>query len=377
MEIYIEKDVFIEALQLIVNISPKISSEPIINNVLLETDDSDGNHTLQVKATNYENTFLGRFRCEINKPGRICVSTNKLFNLVREFRSDRIFINATPQNWVFLTSRNSKVKLPGVDPNHFPVIEFKDLEKKIEIPGAILKSAIDLTYFAIGENESRKSLMGLNLEIINPDKIHWTGADAYRICQHQTKMTDQIEGSGNIIIPKKSRVEIKRIIDFSDETLLISFNDNTFQISTNKIKFKTSLIEAEYPNLNSLINTTISNPLQVPKEDIINAVRILNTITDSDANSIMKMTIQTGKMILESQKREFGEGNDEIYCDYDDEEVNIGLNVRLLLEALQSFESSPDDVIYFNFSKNVTPVSLSCEEWENFLTLLMPVQIEW
>ena len=377
MEIYIEKDVFIEALQLIVNISPKISSEPIINNVLLETDDSDGNHTLQVKATNYENTFLGRFRCEINKPGRICVSTNKLFNLVREFRSDRIFIYATPQNWVFLTSRNSKVKLPGVDPNHFPVIEFKDLEKKIEIPGAILKSAIDLTYFAIGENESRKSLMGLNLEIINPDKIHWTGADAYRICQHQTKMTDQIEGSGNIIIPKKSLVEIKRIIDFSDETLLISFNDNTFQISTNKIKFKTSLIEAEYPNLNSLINTTISNPLQVPKEDIINAVRILNTITDSDANSIMKMTIQTGKMILESQKREFGEGNDEISCDYSGKEMSIGLNIRFFLDALHIFEASNDETISINISDPGAPITLYCEEWDYFKTILMPVKIQW
>ena len=377
MEIYIEKDVFIEALQLIVNISPKISSEPIINNVLLETDDSDGKNVLLVKATNYENTFLGRFTCEINKPGRICVSANKLFNLVREFRSDRIFINATPQNWVFLTSRNSKVKLPGVDPNHFPVIEFKELEKSIEIPGAILKSAIDLTYFAIGENESRKSLMGLNLEIIGPDMIHWTGADAYRICQRQTQMTDRIEGSGNIIIPKKSLVEIKRIIDFSEEILAISFNDNTFQISTSQIQFKTSLIEAEYPNLNSLINTNITNPLQVPKEDIINAVRILNTITDSDANSIMKMTVQAGKMILESQKREFGEGNDEILCDYNGKEMSIGLNIRFFLDALHIFESSSDEMISINISDPGAPITLYCEEWIFFKTILMPVKIQW
>jgi len=377
MKIYIEKNVFIEALQLIVNISPKISSEPIINNVLLETVESDDEQLLQVKATNYENTFLGHFRCEIDEPGQICVSTNKLFNLVREFKSDKIFINATPQNWVFLTSRNSKVKLPGVDPNHFPVIEFKELENKIEFPGEILKSAIDLTYFAIGENESRKSLMGLNLEIVSPNKIHWTSADAYRICQYQTEIEKTIEGSGNIIIPKKSLVEIKRIIDFSDETLSISFTENTFQITTQQIKFKTSLIEAEYPNLNSLINTTILNPLQVKKEEIINAVRILNTINDSDTNSIMKISVQQGKMILESQKREFGEGNDEIECDYSGEAMIVGLNIRFFLDALQIFEASGDDIIYINISDPSAPITLYCEEWNYFKTILMPVKIQW
>lgn len=377
MKIYIEKNVFIDALQLIVNISPKISSEPIINNVLLETDESDGNQIFQVKATNYENTFLGRFKCEIDEPGRICVSTNKLFNLVKEFRSERISINATPQNWIFLTSRNSKVKLPGVDPNHFPVIEFKELDKMIEIPGEILKSAIDLTYFAIGENESRKSLMGLNLEMISPDRIHWTGADAYRICQYQSKMQNPIDGSGNIIIPKKSLVEIKRIIDFSDETLAISFSENTFQITTKQIKFKTSLIEAEFPNLNNLINSNISNPLQVIKEDIINAVRILNTINNSDANSVMKMTVLQGKMILESQKREFGEGNDEIACEYSGKEMIVGLNIRFFLDALQIFEASADEMISINISDPAAPITLYCDEWDYFKTILMPVKIQW
>lgn len=374
MEIYIEKNILLDALQLIINISPKKTSEPIINNVLLETDE---NQMLQVKATNFESTFQGRFQCEVIKPGQICVSTNKLFNLVKEFWDNRVFINATPQNWVFLSSGNSKVKLPGVSPDYFPVIEFKELQKSIEIPGIFLKSAIDLTYIAIGENESRKSLMGLNLEIVDREMIHWTGADAYRICQFQSRLSTPIEESGNIIIPKKSLVEIKRIIDFSDDTLAVSFDDNTFQIVTDQIKFKTSLIEAEYPNLNSLINTPVLNPLQVSKTEIINAVRLLNTVTDSDSNSIMKAIIQSGKMILESQKMEFGEGNDEISCDYSGEEMSIGLNIRFFLDALQIFDASDDETIHLGISGPEAPITLYCDEWKNFKTILMPVRIQW
>ena len=332
---------------------------------------------MQVKATNYESTFSGSYKCEVQEPGRICVSTNKLFNLVKEFWDSRILINATPQNWVFLTSGNSKVKLPGVSPDHFPVIEFKELSKSVNIPGAFLRSAIDLTYIGIGENESRKSLMGLNLEIIGSDKIHWTGADAYRICQYQSSLPTPIEEKANIIIPKKSLTEIKRIIDFSDDNISMSFDDNTFQIMTDQVKFKTSLIEAEYPNLNSLINTPVLNPITVSKTDIINAVRILNTVTDSDSNSIMKITIQSGKMVLESQKMEFGEGNDEISCDYSGEEISIGLNIRFFLDALQIFESSDDESIHLSISGREAPVTLYCDEWSNFKTILMPVRIQW
>jgi len=374
MEIDIERSIFFEALLLIVNISPKKTSDPIIYNVLLEADEDN---TLHVKATNYESFFEGKFPCRVNAPGKICVSTGKLFNLVKELWDKHVHINSTPQNWVFLSSGNSKVMLPGVSPEHFPVVEFKDLQKTIAIPKVFLRSAIDLTYFAIGENESRKSLMGLNLEIADRDMIHWTGADSYRISQFKSRLTNPVEESGSIIIPKKSLPEIKRIIEFSSDTVNVSFDNNTFQILTEQIKFKTSLIEADYPNLNGLINTPALNTLQVSKSEVISAVRLLNTLTDSDGTAIMKIILQPGKMVLESQKMEFGEGNDEISCDYSGKEISIGLNIRFFLDALQIFDSSSDVTIYLGISGPEAPISIYCDEWSNFKTILMPVRIQW
>ena len=129
--------------------------------------------------------------------------------------------------------------------------------------------------------------------------------------------------------------------------------------------------------MNNLINSNISNPLQVIKEDIINAVRILNTINNSDANSVMKMTVLQGKMILESQKREFGEGNDEIACEYSGKEMIVGLNIRFFLDALQIFEASADEMISINISDPAAPITLYCDEWDYFKTILMPVKIQW
>lgn len=377
MKIYINKNLFLEALQLIVNISPKVTTDPIINNVLLETRDWEGKQVIEIKATNHEHTFLGRFEVEIIEFGKICVNTSKLFNLVRDFSGNKINIQSTPQNWVFLFCDNSKVKLPGVDPENFPVIEFKSLEGEFKLPGKIFRTAIERTFFAIGENESRKNLMGLNLKIVTNNVIYWTGADAFRISQYKTELETSIQAEGNIVIPKNSLAEIKRILDFSDEEINISFNDSTFQVSSQHVYFKTRLIEAEYPNLDRLLNTAGHHSLVLQKQELINAVKILSTVTDGDINSVMKLTVQDGKMLVESQKLEFGEGNDEINCNYTGQAISIGLNIRFFLDCLQVFEASEEEMITINITDHEAPISLQCNEWQNLKIILMPVRIKW
>ncbi|PCI30293.1 MAG: DNA polymerase III subunit beta [SAR324 cluster bacterium] len=374
MNIRIKRIILLEALQLIVNISPKATSEPIINNVLLET---EGDNAIIVKATNYDNSFAGKFEAEILEAGKICINTSKLFNLVREFHGEDVSIKSTPQNWVYLTCGNSRIKLPGVEPELFPTIEFKDLKTSFSLPGSLFKAAIDRTFFAIGENESRKNLMGLNLKIVAPNQICWMGADAFRISQVVTHLETPIDAEGNIIIPKKSLTEVKRILDFRENNVQVSFDENTFQIFSEDVKFKTRLIEADYPNLDNLVNNVGPILLRLPKRELINAVKILYRVSDEDLNSVLKLTFTEGKALIESQKLEFGEGNDELPCDYVGEPLSIGLNIKFFMDALQVFDGAADQMITLNLTASLAPFVLQSEAWEHFKTILMPVKIKW
>ena len=374
MELNIKRNILLEALQLAVNISPRTTSDPIINNVLIET---LGSNSITIKATNHENSVYGEFEAVVQSPGGVCVGTAKLFNLVRELREEKIEIKSTPQNWVYIICGNSKIKLPGVEPEKFPTVEFKKLEREFSIPQVILKNAIDRTFFAIGENESRKNLMGLNLQIVSQNSIRWTGADSFRICQFNTELEETIPLEGNIIIPKKSLQEIKRVLEFSENEVEVSFDDNIFQIFSNQVKYKTRLIEAEFPNLDRLVNTPSQHTVILSRSELHNSVKILNTITEGDQKSVMKLTFGDGKVILESQKLEFGEGNDVIFCDYAGEEMSIGLNIRFFLEAIQVFEATENENIMLCITKPEAPFIVQSEEWDNYKTVLMPVRIQW
>jgi DNA polymerase-3 subunit beta len=219
--------------------------------------------------------------------------------------------------------------------------------------------------------------MGLNLNIVDKNLIKWTGADAFRICQYNTELDSPLEANGNIIIPKKSLLEIRKILEFDNDKITVLFDENTFQISVNQIMFKTRLIEAEFPNLDRLLVINNENTVEVKKTELINAVRILNTFTEGDSKSVMKLTVSDGKILVESQKLEFGEGNDEIVCEYSGNEIKIGLNIKFFLDALHAFESSLDESIIIHITSTEVPVMLRCNGWENFKTVLMPVRIQW
>ncbi len=129
--------------------------------------------------------------------------------------------------------------------------------------------------------------------------------------------------------------------------------------------------------MDRLVNTPSQHVIILSKSELYNSVKILNTITEGDQKSVMKLTFQNGRVTLESQKLEFGEGNDVIFCDYSGEEMSIGLNIRFFLEAIQAFEATDNENIMLCITKPEAPFIIQSEEWDNYKTVVMPVRIQW
>lgn len=373
MKLKIQKNVLLEALQLIVSIAPKATSDRAINNVLLETTPQG----VSFKATNFDVSFWGQFPATIDEPGRCCLPIAKMFNLVRNFTASEVTLETTQQLWAMLSSGYTQIRLPGMDPDSFPPVTFGNLASSFLMPADQLKLTIDRTFFAIGENESRKNLMGLNLQVKEPGKLAWMGADAFRISRNETQIPGPTPDQGSIIIPKKSLVEVKKILDHSAGEIKVSFDDNVFQLETGDLKFKTRLIEADYPNLDSILSAMGPNKINLPKAELLRSVRILNTLYDADPNAVMKLTLKQDRVVVESQKLEGGEGMDVIYADYQGEEMSIGINIQFMLDALQVMESGSDAMITFHFTGPVQPCFLTSHAWPEFKIVLMPVKIKW
>ncbi|MED5241749.1 MAG: DNA polymerase III subunit beta, partial [SAR324 cluster bacterium] len=77
---------------------------------------------------------------------------------------------------------------------------------------------------------------------------------------------------------------------------------------------------------------------------------------------------------LESEKADYGEVFDEIEASYEGEAFQIGFNARYLLDVLGVIDSN--DII-LECKNAMSPTIIKSPADESFLSVIMPLRVEW
>ncbi len=378
MEILINKDVLISALQIINAVTDKSSVKPILSNFLLTTRDEkdgiDGKSCVEFSATDYELSIIGKFPADVKKHGSICISARKVFDICKEFQGNEIHIQSTEQLWIHITSGASQLKLPSVDVGLYPQTTIEELPEKVGTTAEDLKKFIHMTLFAAQTNESRRNLMGVCLSILDGKTTRWMATDGHRLAQVISQVNEiSSESTSEVIIPRKALQEVTRAVDLLKDTLELSFNDRTLQFVSPLLTLKTRLIEGKFPNCDPIIPKDNDLQILVDRERLINSLKIVSLISSEKLKPV-KLSILPNILKLESEKAEYGEVNDEIAIEYSGELFQIGFNAKYLLDVLNVL-SGPQ--IRLEFKNSMSPCLIRDVSDETFLSVIMPLRIEW
>ncbi len=371
MKIIIKREILIQALSLVSPILQK-TNETILSSSLFEAKDNK----LYIKATNYEVSFCGSFPATIEKEGHICLDAIKLLTIAKNTQEEEITIHKKENNWVDVEYTNGSFKLSGIDANDYPEIVFDTLENNFTLSSDQIKQTIDQLFFAISDNEARRNLMGLNLRI-QDGKLHWTSADSFRVGYTHFPIEENNVQEASIIIPRKSLVDMKRILATITSDVQISFDENSFQIEVDDIYFKSKLINGEYPNLTTLLAKQNPYTVEIPCRQLKHAIYQMQALVDNQITVVVKITLEEGKLIVETQKLETAEGRQEISIAYNEDSVPIGVNAKFLLDIISVLETAGEENLQMSFEGSLQPIIFSSSQWDNFISLLMPVKIKW
>ncbi len=376
MEILIQQEVLRSALQNIISIIDKSAAKPILSNFLLKTVETGEGQLNEVEfsATDYELSIIERFPAEVVGAGSICVNAKKVYDICRELQGNEIRIRATEQHWVYITSGASELRLPLVEVGLYPQTELEKLQESIVMPAQEVKQCIDMTLFAAQTNESRKNLMGVCLSSKDQDQTRWLATDGHRLAQ-MLKSSEGVkfEKVPEVIIPRKALSEIRKAIDLFGEEIEISFDDRVMQFVGGQISFKTRLIEGKFPNCDPIIPKDNHLVAVVDRDRLVSALRIVSSIS-YDKLKPVKLTITSGKLKLESEKAEYGEVSDELEAEYAGEDFQVGFNSRYLLDALGVIQA---DKVQLEFKNPMSPSVLRAVGDTEYLSVIMPLRIEW
>ncbi len=373
MEITLKREALSSTLQNINSVVDKSSTKPILSNFVIRTLEDDSSN-VEFSSTDYELSLVEVMPAQIKDPGSICVNAKKVFDIVKELKDDEVHIRSTEQLWIYITCGSSELRLPSVEVGLYPQTVLEKLPESVTISVEDLKSCIDMTLFAAITNESERNLMGVCLSSTSDQQTRWLSTDGHRLAQIIKSVDDLIiDAEQEVIIPRKALTEVRRAADMFGKTVNITFDSRVMQFSGGQISFKTRLIEGKFPNCDPIIPKDNNLEILVNRENFSNSLRIVSSISSEKLRPV-KLIISAGVLRLESEKADYGEVVDEIEAGYEGESFQIGFNARYLLDVLGVIDS--DDII-LECKNSMSPTIIKSSTDESFLSVIMPLRVEW
>jgi len=375
MEINLKREAFSSTLQNINSVVDKSTSsnKPILSNFVIRTVEGEGSK-VEFSSTDYELSLVERVEAEITEPGSICVNAKKVFDIVKELQDEDVKIRSTEQLWIHITCGSSEMRLPSVEVGLYPQTVLEDLPQSVTISVDDLKQCIDMTLFAAITNESRRNLMGVCLSSTSDQQTRWLSTDGHRLAQILKSVDDlNFSEDKEVIVPRKALTEVRRTADLFGQTVVISFDERVMQFTGGRISFKTRLIEGKFPNCDPIIPKDNTMEIIVNRESFINSLRIVSSISSEKLRPV-KLLISQGVLKMESEKADYGEVVDEIEVGYEGDPFQIGFNSRYLLDVLSVIESED---IKLECKNSMSPTIIKSTVDESFLSVIMPLRVEW
>jgi len=371
MEIKIDRGSLYRSISRVQSIIEKRSNMPILSMILLSTADS----VINISATDLEISLQQTIPAEVITPGSITISGRKLFEILKESKSDNIYLKKKENNWIFISDERTKYNLAGLPAEEYPVFVEPEGVITIEVDGDTLTEMIDKTIFSVTLEEAGFKLSGVFTEkVVKEGKtiLRMVSTDGHRLSM-MDKEIENIEDIGieiGVMIPKKGLIELNRLIS-EGEKIKIGFKNNNCVAKKDDLLIVIRLLESKFPDYNSVIPNQIKHLINIKKEDLLDAMKKM-VILSSDSYRGVKIIIEENNMELLSINPDLGDAQDNLEVEYKDERLEMGFNSRYFIDALQAMDS---ETVELGFIDNSSPCIIRGDNDKGFLGLIMPMRI--
>ena len=292
-----------------------------------------------ITASDLEIEVTSTVPCEFDEGGTFTLPGKKFLEICNALSShDQITVTIRADK-ADITAGKSKVSLPTLNAEDFPLMTYESKEEKTKISASELGNIISKTSFAMAYQDARHFLNGLHICNDN-GKLTSVCTDGHRLAKYTSNVN--ISEDLSIIVPRKAIMEINRILaSFNDsKELLIEFNttNNNFIIQIADYLLISKLIEGNYPNFNKVIPESTKSKISINKLTLKNSLNIISKVVNQQYKGV-KLTPSNSSLHLISSNTESEVGEDQIDAKYDGEELSIGFNISYIQDVIDALES--------------------------------------
>lgn len=328
MKIKVGRNELLTALQAVVGVVERRQTLPVLANFLLEVADGE----LVVTGTDLEMELVSRATVEVQDKGRVTVPARKLFDICRGLPEGADITLDAKQDKVAVRSGKSRFSLAALRADEFPAMGSVKGGRQIRLQRAELKNLIEKTQFAMAQQDVRYYLNGLLLEG-NPERLRAVATDGHRLAFSERAGQTGLEEPVQAILPRKSVQELNRLLDHSDEEVVLVVGEGQVQVDIDSVRLTTKTIDGRFPDYERVIPDHGDKQVQADRETLRRSLARTAILSNEKFRGV-RLQLGEGQLTLQTHNPEHEEAEEEIEVDYNGEALEIGFNVNYLLDAL-------------------------------------------
>ncbi|WWO96369.1 MAG: DNA polymerase III subunit beta [Candidatus Dasytiphilus stammeri] len=340
---------------------------PIINNILLKV--SQG--TLWLTSTDLEiemKTHL--LLTEPYEPGLITVPARKLLEICRCLPANCDISASLKQEQMLLTSGNSKFYLATLSADNFPNLDDFINEIEFTINQNIMKHLIEATAFSMARQDVRYYLNGLLLEV-NGRELCTVATDGHRLSFCKTILSKSFSYTA-IIIPRKTVIEILRLLENNEQLLKIKFSKNHMRLYLTNCIITSRIIDGQFPNYRTVLQNNYDKLVLVEADLLRSALSRAYILANERLHGVC-LDFKTNRLKITATNMAQEKAEELVDVIYKGEHLSIIINVRYLLDVLQILKDENIQIFLIDSESSIQIKRVTI--YSDDMYVIMPMQL--
>ena len=372
MKATINKNDILPVLAKIQGLAGRKTNLAITTNVMIQTNESG----ISITATDLETGFEGFYPASIHAQGVIAINARKLYEIVRDFPSEDIYVNEVENHWIEIGNQNVEYHIVGLNPDDFPEIPKIEAVDFFEIDSTALHRMIEKTVIISGaSDDNRAHIIGIYGERIQQDDqkiFRMVSTDGSRLSKADFVFDKDfnLPAGDNVLIPKKGLMEVAKFLD-SEGPVKIGIKDNNFIVKKEKETLIIRLLEGDFPEYGDIVIKKDGNDIVLDRQLFLMTLKRMSILSSDEYKGVI-FHFSQDKLVINSTNPDIGESKEDMELAYKGDPIEVMYNPKFFIDTLGVLD---ENNIVLNIVDDQKPCKIEGENDKSYLSVIMPMRI--
>ncbi len=327
---------------------------------------------LRLTGYNMETAITYEIEAEVTQAGE-CILPARLFgDIIRRLPEGPVTVVVDENYKVSIRAGYSAFTISAENADDYPELPEVASGKQLSVPQEKLKELISGTIFAVAENQGRPIHTGVKFEV-EEDGVSAIAVDGYRLARRTYRMEGSAGSKFSFVVPAQGLKEVEKILSEGDENVTLQLGAKHIVFHLDCARLTCRLLEGDFLDWRRVVPTDSPLKLVANVGELQGAIERVGLIVSEKYKSPVRCVFSSQEVRMKTNTT-IGVAEDRCSIAGDGKELEIGFNVRYLIDALRAV---PGEEVVLELTNGLSPIVFTpVDDKADFSYMVLPVRIK-